>query len=197
MTPEDQSWTGDINDAVVDEWKSDTTPFERVREVLLATTTPAYAKTIAERARVSEPTARTHLQTFVTSGLAEPNETGRGIQYKRSRQTVAMERISEIHTEMSREQLSRGIKQLRQQIQAYQDRYDATDPDDLALQLADEDDGSWEDVANWRATEENLDIAKAALALYDFDPDASNGQERSDDRSATGAFASERDEASA
>lgn len=198
MTNSDQPWTGDINEAVIEEWTAETTPFERVREVLLATTTPAYAKAIADRAHVSEPTARTHLRTFVDAGIAETIETGRGTQYKRSRQTVAMERISELHTELSREELSAGIKDLRDEIRAYQEEYDATDLDDLVLQLGTDEDDAWADVASWRATEENLDIAKAALALYDFDPDGSNDQETiADDYSTSGAFARERDELSA
>lgn len=198
MPDSDQPWTGDINEAVIEEWTAETTPFERVREVLLATTTPAYAKSIADRARVSEPTARTHLRTFVDAGVAETVETGRGTQYKRSRQTVAMDRISELHTELSREELTTGIKELRDEIRAYQEEYDATDPDDLVLQLDTDEDDAWADVASWRATEENLDIAKAALALYDFDPDASNGRGTTHDgRSTAGAFARERDELSA
>lgn len=154
---------------------------------------------------MSEPTARNHLRTFVETGIAETVETGRGTQYKRSRQTVAMERISALHTELSREELTAGIKELRDDIRAYQDEHDATDPDDLALQSNAGEDDAWADVASWRAAEENsetchcctLDIAKAALTLYDFDPDASNGQGTTpDDYSTAGAFARERDELS-
>lgn len=193
-----QLWNGDVNEAVVEEWTAETTPFERVREILLATTTPEYAKAIADRARVSEPTARNHLRTFVDAGVAATVETGRGTQYKRSRQTVAMERISELHTELSRDELTAGIKELRDEIRMYQEEYDATDPDDLVLQLDTKGDDAWMDVAKWRATEENLDIAQAALALYDFDPDDSHDRNTTgDDHSASGAFARERDELSA
>jgi hypothetical protein len=71
-----------------------------------------------------------------------------------------------------------------------------SDADDLAteLELGDDD---WTDVSRWRELEENLDIAKAALNLYEFDPDGTgkaivesggSGSE-TDDRSAVGSLA--------
>ena len=58
-------------------------------------------------------------------------------------------------------------------------------------------DGDWTDVSRWRELEENLDIAKAALNLYDFDPDESGGAiaesaesaSETGDRSAVGSLA--------
>jgi len=99
-------------------------------------------------------------------------ETGQGTQYKRSRQTIAMSRIVDLHRELSRQELVDGIKRLRADINDLQDRFDATDPDDFAIQIEDGDaEEAWKAVTEWRSLEENLDIAKAALALYDFDPD--------------------------
>lgn len=171
MTEENPDlWEGDINEAVVEEWKAETTPFERVQEVIRSTSTPQYASEIGERARVSEPTARTHLKRLVKTGHAETVETGQGTQYKRSRQTIAMSRIVELHRELSREELVDGIKRLRANINDLQDRFNATDPDDLAIQIEDGEE-AWKAVTKWRSLEENLDIARAALALYDFDPD--------------------------
>ena len=80
---------GDVNEAVVEEWVASTTNFERVHEVLRTTTTPQYARAIAERARVSEPTARSHLETLAATGFAETVATGRGTKYNRSRQAFA------------------------------------------------------------------------------------------------------------
>lgn len=198
MTETDPPWDGDINEAVVEEWTSETTPFERVREVVLSTTTPQYAGEIAERARVSEPTARKHLELLADSGIAETAETGRGWQYKRSRQVVAMQRIGDLHAELSREELTEGIQDLQQRIQAYQEEYDATSPDDLALGLDTGDADEWAIVSEWRALRESLDLAQAALALYDFTPDqgGDEGERNRDSDGRTGvhgAFAHERD----
>lgn len=199
-TEDDRFWEGDVNEAVVEEWRAETTPFERVREVLRSTTEPEYAGELADRARVSEPTARKHLRVLADAGLADTVETSRGTRYKRSQQTVAMRRISELHTRLSRAELAEGIRDLRADVRAFQDEYDATDPDDLALQLESDDSDAWRVVAEWRALEQNLDVAQAALALYDFDPDSGSDptSARSDDRDARGAFAREDDsEASA
>ncbi|WP_083252678.1 winged helix-turn-helix domain-containing protein [Haladaptatus sp. W1] len=189
MPDTDPPWEGDVNEAVVEEWKAETTPFERVREVLLSTTNPQYAKELAERARVSEPTARKHLQILVEAGIAQTERTGRGEQYKRSRQTVAMQRISELHTQLSREELANGIQDLREQIQAYQDEYSATTPDDLALQIESAETDEWTAVSEWRALEKNLHVAQAALALYDFTPDSGDRTEATGSNESRGAFA--------
>lgn len=166
-------WDGDVNEAVVEEWKADTTPFERVHEVVRSTATPQYAREIGERARVSEPTARTHLDRLVKTGHAEPVETSQGTRYRRARQTIAMQRIVDLHRELSRDELVSGIRRLRDEIGELQETFDATDPDDLALRIEDGDaEEAWKAVTEWRTLAENLDVARAALALYDFDPDA-------------------------
>jgi DNA-binding transcriptional ArsR family regulator len=188
MPDTNRGWEGDLNEAVVEEWIDETTPFERVREVLLSTTEPQYAKELAERARVSEPTARKHLRILATAGVAETVETGRGMRYKRSRQTVVLRRISEIHADLSREELADGIRNLREQIRGYQDEYDATDPDDLSLRLEADDGDRWTAVAEWRALERDLQVAQAALALYDFDPNGDDGDGEATDEG-RGAFA--------
>ena len=184
-------WEGDINEAVVEEWKAETTPFERVQEVIRSTSTPQYASEIGDRARVSEPMARNHLKRLVKTGHAETVETGQGTQYTRSRQTIAMSRIVELHRELSREELVQGIKRLRADISDLQDRFDATDPDDLAIQIEDDQaEEAWKAVTEWRSLEENLDIAKAALALYDFDPDTEGDRAAADTEQ--GSFAATR-----
>lgn len=192
MTDPERLWEGDINDAVREEWIAETTPFDRVKEVLLATTTYCYAKSIAERARVSEPSARKHLNTLADAGLAETDETGQGTKYKRSRETVAMSRIRELHSELSKQELVEGIRDLKTNIKAYQEQYDVTNPDDLAVELEPDDGEGWTAISRWRALEENLQLAQAALSLYDFNPDSERSHDvtRSDDHeSSRGAFA--------
>lgn len=187
MSEDAAHWEGDINEAVLEEWKAETTPFERVQSVLKTTYRPQYARGIGERASVSEPTARKHLKRLRQTGHAEAVETSQGTQYKRSPQAIAIERIDDLHRELSREELVDGIKRLRERINDLQDRYDAVDPDDLVLQLEDgtaED--AWKAVTEWRSIEENLAIANAALALYDFDPDTEGDGRTTRDR---GAFA--------
>jgi DNA-binding transcriptional ArsR family regulator len=187
MRSSDSLWTGDVNEVVIEEWKAETSPFERVREVLLTVTTFQYAGAIAEQAAVSESTARKHLSILAESGFAETETTGQGTRFKRSRETIAMQRIKELHTELSRDELVSGIHDLKSQIQSYQDQYDVTDPDELAVALEPDAEG-WGAISDWRAVEADLKLAQAALSLYDFDPDV---DERSSDGTTGGAFADE------
>jgi len=163
-------WDGDVNEAVVEEWKEDTTAFERVTAVVDATAEPAFAAEIADRAAVSEPTARRHLKSLAEVGRIEAVAAEQGTKYKRSPSTLAMRRISGLHQQYSKLELQNGIEELREKIQAFREKHGMNDPDDLATTLGASSD-DWTDVSRWRSLEENLEIAKAALSLYDFDPD--------------------------
>lgn len=139
---------------------------------------------------MSEPTARKHLSTFVEAGRAEAVPADQGVRYKRSAGSVAMRGIASIHPEYSKRELTDAIRRLRDRIAALRDEHGATSPDDLAYELDAGDEG-WQAVARWRALEENLDVAKAALSLYDFDPDAGRDSRTDDDSTddAEGALA--------
>jgi hypothetical protein len=119
-----------------------------------------------------------------------------GTKYKRSPTTLAMRRISGLHATYSKAELQDAIADLREKLAALRDEHGVSDADDLAteLELGDDD---WTDVSRWRELEENLDIAKAALNLYDFDPDgtgkaiaeSAGSASETDDRSAVGSLA--------
>lgn len=171
-------WQGDVNEAAVEKWTADTTAFDRVREVLDVTTEPQTAAVIAERARVSEPTARKHLDVLAETGRVKPIETDAGRTYMRSPQALAMRRIAAIHREHTSEEIRETIRDLKSELAAFREQYEVSDVDELVVVLGPDDDG-WQDVARWRQVEQNLDVAQAALSLYDFDPDDSRSVTRS------------------
>jgi hypothetical protein len=174
-TPEapDGLWDGDVNEAVIEEWKAETTTFERVRTVIDVTTEPQRVMTIAERAHVSEPTARKHLSALAETGRVKTVATDAGTQYMRAPQMLAMQRVSAIHREHTKREIRDAIQDLKEELRDFQEQYDVSDVDDLVLEMEPDDDG-WGDVARWQQVKQNLDIAQAALALYDFDPDDSH-----------------------
>jgi len=172
-------WDGDVNEAVVAEWKADTTAFERITSVVDATTEPAFAAEIAERAAVSEPTARRHLKSLADVGRIDAVAAEQGTRYRRSPSTLAMRRISGLHRQYSKTELQEGIEDLRETLQALRERHGVNDPDDLATTLEAGSD-EWTDVSRWRSLEENLEVAKAALSLYDFDPDDTGSAARTE-----------------
>jgi DNA-binding transcriptional ArsR family regulator len=168
----DELWEGDVNDAAIEEWKADTTTFDRVRTVIDVTTEPQAVSTIAERAHVSEPTARKHLSALTETGRVKAVTTDSGTRYMRSPQMLAMRRISAIHREHTKSEIRDAIHDLKEELGNFREQYNVTDVDELALELDPGEEG-WQDVARWKQVEQNLKIAQAALSLYDFDPDDS------------------------
>lgn len=165
-----EPWEGDVTEAAIEDWKAETTAFDRVTTVVDTTTEPAFAGEIAERAAVAEPTARRHLKSLAEAGrvVAVPADTG--TRYKRSPSMVAMRRISGLHAHYSKEELQAAIADLREEMATLRETHGVTDADDLATELELGDD-AWTAVTRFRELEESLDVAKAALNLYDFDPD--------------------------
>jgi predicted ArsR family transcriptional regulator len=160
-----ETWD-DVNEHVKTEWKDDTTPFERVYEIIEQTHEGQSAAELADRALVSEPTARRHCKTLVNTGFAETDQDGQTTLYKRNSDRVLMSRIRELRKETDRTELLDGIKRMKAEIRRYEDRYNVVSPEELAQQLdADETDG-WDDLTAWQTTRQNLAVAQAALA-YD------------------------------
>lgn len=156
----------DVNERVREEWKAETTPFERVYEVLEGTHEGDSVAEIAERALVSEPTARRHLEALVSTGFAATERDGRTTLYRRDEDRVLMTRIRELRDEANREELLAGIERMKADIRDYEEQYDALSPEELARQLPPEATEEWNDVTDWKTTRRNLAVAQAALA-YD------------------------------
>jgi predicted ArsR family transcriptional regulator len=160
-----ESWD-DVNDHARAEWKADTTPFERVYEIVEQTHEGASAAEIAERALVSEPTARRHCKALVNTGFAETESDGRTTLYRRNSDRVLMSRIRELRAEADRDELLDGIRRMKSEIRRYEDRYDAVSPEELAQELDADETAGWDDLSAWKTTRQNLAVAQAALA-YD------------------------------
>lgn len=87
--------------------------FDRITTVIDTTTEPAFAREIAERAAVAEPTARRHLRSRAEVGRVSTVSADGGMKYKRSQSTIAMRRIERLHSHYSKEQLRDAIADLR------------------------------------------------------------------------------------
>ncbi|WP_135365037.1 winged helix-turn-helix domain-containing protein [Halosimplex halophilum] len=156
----------DINEHVEEEWKAETTPFERVYEIIEQTHEGQSAAELAERALVSEPTARRHCKSLVNTGFAETEQDGQTTLYKRNSDRVLMTRIRELREEADREELLEGIERMKTEIRGYEDDYGVLSPEELARELDPDDTEGWDDLTAWKTTRQNLAIAQAALA-YD------------------------------
>jgi len=160
-----ETWD-DINEYARETWQAETTPFERVYEVIEETREGASAAAIAERALVSEPTARRHCTALVNTGFAETESEGRTTLYKRDPDRVLMTRIRELRETASREEIIERVREMKRDLREYEDRYDVQSPEALARDLDPEETDGWNDLTDWQTTRRNLAIANAALA-YD------------------------------
>lgn len=154
----------DVNKRVVDQWVGSTTARERVKEILEETTQFSKASSIADRARVSEPTTRKYLTELVEEGIGVSEQDGRTTRYRRNEGRLVDRRIEELRTTHTNQELVEGIREMNESIRGFRDRYEVESPEDLAVALEPGDD-AWGDVGRWQSTRRNLAIAKAALQV--------------------------------
>ena len=167
-----EPWEGDVNEAAIEEWKEETTAFDRIATIVDTTAEPVFAREIAEQAAVAEPTARRHLNSLAEVGRVAAVAADGGTKYKRSPSTLAMRRIAGLHSHYSKAELQDAIAALHEKLATLREKHGVSDATDLATD-SDIGDDTWADVSRMRDLEENLHVAKAALNLYDFDPDSS------------------------
>jgi DNA-binding Lrp family transcriptional regulator len=154
----------DINERVVDEWVESTTARERIKEILEETTTYSKVSTIADRARVSEPTTRKYLKELVEEGIGTTEQDGRATLYKRNQGRLVDRRIEELRTTCSHQELVEAVQDMKESIAEFREIYDVESPEDLVIELEPSDEG-WNDVGQWQSTHRNLAITKAAIQV--------------------------------
>ncbi|MFB6175604.1 MAG: helix-turn-helix domain-containing protein [Halobaculum sp.] len=156
----------DVNERVVAEWTDETTPFERVYEIISRTYDPASADEIAERARVSATTARKHLRALADSGAVTTTADGRTTCYHRSQTAIVTERAESILAELTADEIATGIADMKQTIREWREEYGVESPEELAreMDVADADDTTGSVLTEWQTTRRNLALAEAALA---------------------------------
>jgi DNA-binding MarR family transcriptional regulator len=154
----------DVNEEVEAEWVAETTPYERVRTVIKRTYDPQPVRTIAERARTTENTARKHLKNLVADGFvketADPQRSG--AQYRRSNESLILERANRILSEMDGETLAARIAEMQDTVRSHREEFGAASPEDAVLTDAEIPS---ETLQEWQTTRRNLMFAKVALAL--------------------------------
>lgn len=165
----------DVNEAVGAEWEAQTTPHERVREVISHIYTAVTAETVAENARTSPKTARKHLNTLADEGFVatEPGETG-GTQYRRSPESLVVEQAADILQHVSVDELVSRVSEMREQLSDFQSEYGVESPEELAVVQTNQTlaEGAVEHeeldadtIRDWQTTRRNLAFANAALSI--------------------------------
>lgn len=165
----------DINQAVREEWTAETTPYERIREVISRTYTPTDAETLADEACTSPKTARKHLTTLADDGFVATETGANGATlYRRSAESLVVEQAGEILSQASTEDLRNRIVEMREQLIDFQREYGVDSPEELAIERTNElldesgDGGKEPDnetIREWKTTRRNLAFANAALSI--------------------------------
>lgn len=165
----------DINEAVSDEWESETTPYERVRHVIAHTYSPVSAEIVAEDAETSPKTARKHLNLLADEGfvVTATGEHG-GTTYRRSPESLVVEQAADILEHVSTDELSTRITEMREQLNDFRAEYGVDSLEELSIKQTNqtlseagsnqsEIDG--ETLQDWQTTRRNLAFANAALSI--------------------------------
>jgi len=163
-----------INEAVKAEWKSETTPYERVRHVIAHTYTPTAAGDVAADAQTSPKTARKHLNTLAEEGFVTTTtgENG-GTAYRRSPESLVVEQAADILEHVSTDELVTRIEEMRAQLSEYRSTYGVDSPEELTVDATNralsntdnERDIDAETRREWQTLRRNLAFANAALSI--------------------------------
>jgi hypothetical protein len=153
-----------VNERVKEDWKHDTSPFDRVRSVMRTAYEPLPATTVAEKALTSEQTARKHLRSLVEHGYVAETASpdSKATLYRRANDSLALEQARRILDETDVDTLSTRVLEMREQLREYGERFNANSPDAAVRASADIDP---ETLMEWRTTRRNLAFAEVALAL--------------------------------
>jgi DNA-binding MarR family transcriptional regulator len=167
VSPDGGTEHRDVNDVVKEDWVEETTPFERVYEIIRRAYGPASAAEIADRARVSPTTARKHLRTLESAGEVTTSQDGQTTRYRRSKTAIVTEHAQSLLAERTPEEIASGIAEMKTQIQGWREEYGVDSPEEFARELdiddADSDYGAL--LTEWQTTRRNLALAQAALAI--------------------------------
>ena len=162
--PEPAPAFDDVNERVKEDWKRDTSPFDRVQSVMRTAHEPVSAASVVERALTSEQTARKHLRSLAEHGYVAETASpdSKATLYRRDSHSVALEQARRILDETDTETLSMRVQKMRKTLRDYGDQFGANSPESAVRSRADID---AETLLDWRTTRRNLAFAEVALAL--------------------------------
>lgn len=158
----DPSEYEDVNEFVEADWAESKTARQRVKDVIVRTTSPVSAAEVADFADVSEPTARNELNGLAEEGTVLAESTDSGRVYQRDPDWYRIKRVRKLADE-PRAELERTLRQLNHEIDDYRDEYDADTPEDLVLSAESLSSEVWEDISHWRTAVVDREYLRTAL----------------------------------
>lgn len=156
----------------LDEWKENTTGFERAQSVIMTVSEPKTAQYIADEAHVSENSARTYLSQLVDLGLVRETESGRATNYYPEPLYTRMQDLRELFDTYDHEGLLEQRADLQSKLDDIKNKYDADSPTALREQAADVDDVEKlremkKTASDWALLQYRQSIIAEAVRQYD------------------------------
>lgn len=153
-------------------WTEHTTPFDRVRAVILAVPKPRSVEYIAEEAAVSVETARNHLESLVELAVALEHDGGDQPVYVPDLVYTRFQTLRSLLDAHDRDGLIEIRDELQTQIDTWQDEYGVDSPDMLrdhaTTSESPQDTGKLHETADeLELVEHRLSIVTDVIARYD------------------------------
>jgi DNA-binding IscR family transcriptional regulator len=181
----------DVNDSVMQDWVDETTPYERVRQVIGHTYSSIKADTVADRAQTAAKTARKHLDTLADEGFVTTSSGEHGATtYRRSPESLVVEQAADILKHVSTDELVSRITDMRERLESYRAEYGVDAPEELAVDQTNQTLTNTEEdrleidsatLQEWQTTRRNLAFANAALSIANAERFVDGDRQPTDD----------------
>lgn len=163
------------------QWREERTTFQRIYDVITGTTDYTAAKRIGERAECSTDGARAALSQLTEMGIVEQRGE-RPTEYRRNESYFRWKRIDTLARDHSLGSLREQLEALFDEDQAFQEQFDAPDPDAISPTIFESVDHDtvherWEALTRWRTVREDLEVLQQAI--HRVERDTNDGTETS------------------
>lgn len=151
-------------------WKENSTPFERVRSVVLAVSEPRSADYVANEAAVSEETATSHLDSLVDLTVVLEHDVGDQTKYGPDPLYTRFQTIRDLLDAHDRDGLTEIRDELRDQIETWRSEYSVDSPDALRDRAAERESSPASEEPHqvtheWELVEHRLSLITDAINL--------------------------------
>lgn len=149
-------------------WRRDADTFDRVYDVLLGVTTLTPYAEIAEIADCSPNAARKHLDRLAEMGIARANSEGTPARYARDDAYLEWQEASRIAREVPVEEIVERVRELEAEREAYEERFEATNPASASALDGDDHEAIHERmaaIADWQAVVRDVRIYELARQI--------------------------------
>lgn len=152
-------------------WPEDADTFDRVYDVALGLTTATSYADVADLAECSPNAAKKHLDRLTEMGVVRADTDSRPTRYSRNDGYLEWQEASRIARELTIDEIVERVRDLEAERAGYEERFDATDPDDVSVVAADH--GAVHErmatVSDWQAIDRDIRLYELARQLAQND----------------------------